>query len=156
MREISDIKKIIVHCSNSSFGNVALIDKWHKENGWLGCGYHYVITNGVLVKRQKYNPKIDGLIQKGRPWQEKGAHCKGHNHDSIGICLIGEHHFTAKQLLTALPNLLIMLGDLGIGAEGIFGHRDFDKNRTCPNIDPALIRNMVRLRAKSIELRAKS
>ena len=156
MREISDIKKIIVHCSDSNFGDVAAIDRWHKEFGWAGCGYHYVITNGVIAKHDDYDIKQDGIIQKGREWKDIGAHCKGHNRDSIGICLIGKNHFTAKQLLVALPNLLLMLGDLGIGAEGIFGHREFDKNRTCPNIDPMLIRNMVRLRAKSIELRAKS
>lgn len=146
MRKISDIKKIIVHCSASTFGDVATIDRWHKERGWSGIGYHYVITNGVAKKHEPYDPAIDGLIQTGREWQKIGAHCKGRNGDSIGICLIGRHHFTAEQLLVALPNLLIMLGDLGIGAADIFGHCEFDAGKTCPNIDPELIRNMVRLR----------
>lgn len=146
MREISDIKKIIVHCSASTFGDVATIDRWHKERGWSGIGYHYVITNGVAKKHDQYDPGLDGLIQTGREWQKIGAHCKGQNRDSIGICLIGRHHFTAEQLLVALPNLLIMLGDLGICADNIFGHREFDKTKTCPNIDPVLIRNMVRLK----------
>lgn len=151
MRKISDIKKIIVHCSASSFGNVAIIDRWHKERGWKGCGYHYVITNGVATKRQPYDPEYDGLIQKGREWKETGAHCKGHNHDSVGICLIGRHHFTAKQLLVALPNLLITLGDLGISADDIYGHCEFS-TKTCPNINPKLIRNMVRLRKDHLEV----
>lgn len=145
MREITDIKKIIVHCSASSFGDVATIDRWHKERGWRGCGYHYVITNGVIAKHDPYNSKLDGLIQKGRDWQEIGAHCKGHNRDSLGICLIGIHHFTAKQLLVALPDLLITIGDLGIRADGIFAHSEFSA-KTCPNIDPELIRDMVRLK----------
>jgi len=145
MRKIKDIKKIIVHCSDSSFGDVETIDRWHKERGWSGCGYHYVITNGIAKKHDPYDQELDGLIQKGREWKKIGAHCKGHNHDSIGICLIGRHHFTAKQILVALPTLLIMLGDLGIGAANIFCHCEFNKNKTCPNIDPALIRNMVRV-----------
>ena len=31
-----------------------IIDKWHKERGWSGIGYHYVI-------------KRDGQIELGRP-----------------------------------------------------------------------------------------
>lgn len=148
LRKISDIKKLIIHCSDSSFGDAATIDRWHKERGWSGIGYHYVILNGVIEKRQAYNPDIDGIIQKGRDWHKIGAHCKGQNRDSIGICLIGRHHFTAKQLLVSLPSLIIMLGDLGIGAENIFCHSEFSSHKTCPNIDPELIRNMVRLNSE--------
>ena len=44
--QMREIKKIIIHCSDSEFGDAALIDKWHKERGWTGIGYHYVILNG--------------------------------------------------------------------------------------------------------------
>jgi len=146
MRLLSDIKKIIVHCSGSEFGDVALIDRWHRERGWNGCGYHYIICNGVIAHGNQYDPEHDGMIQQGRNLSVIGAHCKGHNSDSIGICLIGRHNFTAQQLLVALPDLLIMFGDHGIGikADDIFGHCEFNQNKTCPNIDPVLIRNMVR------------
>jgi N-acetylmuramoyl-L-alanine amidase len=87
MRKLSNIKKIIIHCSDSEFGDVKIIDQWHKARGWRGCGYHYVITNGVLTHGKPYNNDHDGLIQPGRPLRDIGAHCKGHNHDSIGICL---------------------------------------------------------------------
>ena len=137
MRKISDIKKIIVHCSDSNFGDVATIG-----------GYHYVITNGRAKKHDQYNPAFDGLIQKDREWQKIGDHCKGQNHDSIGICLVGKDLFSAKQLLVSLPNLLIILGDLGIDADSIFGCCELSETKTCPNIDPELIRNMVRLKSK--------
>ena len=32
---------------------------------------------------------LDGSIESGRPISKPGAHCKGHNADSIGICYIG-------------------------------------------------------------------
>ena len=103
MREIN---KIIIHCSDSEFGSKKLIDKWHKERGWDGCGYHYVITNGIDDYMVKYNKNHDGLVQEGRPIEKMGAHVKGHNKDSIGICLIGKSNFTPAQLYVSLPQLL--------------------------------------------------
>lgn len=74
------IDKIILHCSatreNQSF-DISDIRRWHiEDNGWEDVGYHYYI-------------KFDGTIQKGRDIEKVGAHCKGHNKHSIGICLEG-------------------------------------------------------------------
>ena len=136
LRTLKDIKKIIIHCSDSEFGDVKLIDRWHTQRGWLGCGYHYVITNGIIAHGKPFNEKFDGVIQQGRQLHDIGAHCKGHNHDSIGICLIGKHHFTARQLYVALPDLCTMLmNELSITAGNVFGHRDFNIHKTCPNFD---------------------
>lgn len=140
-RKLSNINKIIIHCSMSEFGNVNLINEWHKDRGWDGCGYHYVITNGRLAAYDDYDINKDGLIQEGRSLSVVGAHCRGHNHDSIGICLIGKRHFTGKQLLGALPDLIIMLGHFGITTKDVYGHCDFSA-KTCPNIDPKYLRNM--------------
>lgn len=141
MREIN---KIIVHCSDSDFGDAATIDHWHKERGWDGIGYHYVITNGIIQPHTNYRLEHDGLIQVGRNIEKQGAHCRGENKTSIGICLIGRHHFTAKQLYIALPNLLFYyMRKYGIDDSQVFGHRDFNKNKTCPNIDTALIRMQI-------------
>lgn len=139
-RKLSDISKIIVHCSDSHFGDVKLIDQWHRDNGWKGCGYHYVITNGVTTAGKSFNPDLDGIVQPGRDLKEIGAHCKGHNKDSIGICLIGRHHFTGKQLYQALPSLILTLGDLGLSIDDVYGHCEFSDHKTCPNIDPLLLR----------------
>ena len=76
MREIN---KIVIHCSATPpdmYVDKAMIDRWHKERGWSGCGYHYVI-------------KRDGQIELGRPIEKIGAHVKGHNKTSIGICYCG-------------------------------------------------------------------
>lgn len=141
MREID---KIIVHCSDSDFGDMELIDRWHKERGWDGVGYHFVITNGVICPRSKYRAECDGLVQVGRDIEKQGAHCRGENKTSIGICLIGKHHFTAKQLYEALPNVLhYYMREYGLDEKQVFGHRDFNLRKTCPNIDMHLIRRQL-------------
>lgn len=73
------INEIIIHCSATPEGKdytVEDIDKWHKARGFKCIGYHYVIYR-------------DGSIHTGRPVNEIGAHCTGHNSNSIGICYIG-------------------------------------------------------------------
>jgi N-acetylmuramoyl-L-alanine amidase len=73
------INRIILHCSATQEGkdfNAKDIDRWHRERGWSGIGYHYVI-------------KLDGTIEVGRDIIKIGSHCKGYNKDSIGICYIG-------------------------------------------------------------------
>jgi hypothetical protein len=39
-----------------------------------------------------------------------------------------------------LPSLILMLGDLGLSHEDVYGHCEFSDTKTCPNIDPALLR----------------
>ena len=77
MREIN---RIILHCSATPEDrdiDAATIRDWHiNGNGWSDIGYHYVI-------------KLDGTIEGGRPIHKVGAHTKGENEDSIGICYIG-------------------------------------------------------------------
>ena len=107
---------VIVHCSDSSFGNAALITKWHiVERKFETIGYHFVILNG-RISAYKTNGYFDGHIETGRPLDddadmeldETGAHAFGYN-NAVGICLIGlSGVFTAAQLrtLTHLINLL--------------------------------------------------
>ena len=73
------ITEIIIHCSATPEGkdfHASDIDRWHKAQGWRKIGYHYVID-------------LDGTVEKGREDWEIGAHCLGHNENSIGICYIG-------------------------------------------------------------------
>ena len=40
------IKELIVHCTATPEGkyfDAADIDRWHKQRGWSGNGYHFVI-----------------------------------------------------------------------------------------------------------------
>jgi N-acetyl-anhydromuramyl-L-alanine amidase AmpD len=102
------------------------IDQWHRAKGWSGCGYHYVIRR-------------DGTVETGRELYSMGAHVKGYNHNSIGICLVGgkandggpEDNFTIGQY-EALHALLLQLEGLFSGVL-LFGHRNFPKvKKACP------------------------
>ncbi len=87
MREINEI---IVHCSatpESMDIGVKEIRDWHvNDNKWDDIGYHFVIRR-------------DGTIECGRSIDKAGAHCKGHNAHSIGMCLVGgeDADFAAKM-----------------------------------------------------------
>jgi len=56
----------------------------HLGFGWHGIGYHRVIDR-------------DGRVENARPDYWQGAHVYGHNEISLGVCLIGRHHFTGAQ-----------------------------------------------------------
>lgn len=129
MRQINDL---VVHCSATAEGrdfSAADIDRWHRERGWSGIGYHFVI-------------RLDGTLEPGRPLQTPGAHVAGHNARSIGICLIGgidakgksKNTFTEAQM----RSLVTLLKDLRARypATRILGHRDYPGvAKDCPCFD---------------------
>ena len=110
----------IIHCSDSRFGDAATIDIWHKERGWRGIGYHFVILR-------------DGTLEGGRPLQHIGAHVRGYNRTSIGTCLIGKTDFTPAQM-TTLQVLHLALKAMFPKLD-VCGHRDLDSRKTCPNFE---------------------
>lgn len=142
MREIN---KIIIHCSDSGFGDAETIDQWHKQRGWDGNGYHFVITNGHIKSGSKYDKAFDGKIEKGRDVEKRGAHCYGHNKTSIGICLIGKEAFTAEQLLTSLPSIVNELKrKYGLTDKDVYPHSKLNVGKTCPNLTEGYIRRLLK------------
>ena len=131
--------EIILHCSDSDFGNAAIITKWHvlpKPNGrgWSNIGYHYVILNGQLSGKV-YNKYFDGNIETGRPLDdddlvesfEYGEHTKGNN-NKIGICLIGISGVFTPQQFKSL-NILLSQLKKQFGKIEIKQHSDFDNKK---------------------------
>jgi len=122
---LREITKIILHCSGSNnpkHDNVETINQWHFERGFSGIGYHFFISR-------------NGLVFEGRKISAIGAHCEGHNHDSIGICLSGLDNFTPEQL-ESLEKLIIDLCFVyKIKKENVVGHNYYNKNKLCPNFD---------------------
>lgn len=117
------IKHLIVHCSDSPNDreiDAATIHLWHKERGFDGIGYHYVIRR-------------NGILENGRPHYWKGAHAKKVNSESLGICLVGRDEFTPEQY-GSLRMLLQKLKYDYPDAE-IAGHYEYDDYKTCPNFD---------------------
>ncbi|NDV81844.1 N-acetylmuramoyl-L-alanine amidase [Bacteroides sp. 51] len=73
------VNLIVIHCSatreDRDFTEYDL-DTCHRRRGFNGPGYHYYIRK-------------DGRIIPTRPLEKIGAHAKGHNAHSIGICYEG-------------------------------------------------------------------
>lgn len=118
MRRIDDL---VVHCTATKEGQdipVRIIDQWHKNRGWSGIGYHYVIA-------------LDGTVEKGRPIIKQGAHVKGHNRHSIGIVYVGglDSNLAPKDTRTQAQKeaIICLLQDLKqrFPDAKISGHRDF-------------------------------
>jgi N-acetylmuramoyl-L-alanine amidase len=114
------ITKHIVHCSDSEQGNVAQVRRWHRERGWEDVGYHFIIRR-------------DGEVEIGRTLDDVGAHCQGHNVDSVGTCLIGKRDFLPCQFV-ALRRVHAMLRAL-FGDIRLHGHCEFNAGKTCPNFN---------------------
>lgn len=127
MRNISEI---IVHCTATPAGRAvtaAEVDRWHRERGFNGIGYHYLVG-------------LDGTIESGRPEECAGAHCAGHNARSIGVCYVGgcDREMRPADTRTdaqrrALTRLLKALRHRYPGAR-IRSHRDFAA-KACPSFD---------------------
>lgn len=126
-----NIKELIVHCSATPEGkdySVDTIRQWHLQRGFSDIGYHYVIYR-------------DGSIHIGRDESIIGAHCTGHNTNSIGICYIGGCAVdgkTPKDTRTEAQksSLLKLLSELKkkYPKAVIHSHKDY-ANKACPSFD---------------------
>ena len=133
--------RVILHCSATPdysegsrlfdrFG-ASDIDIWHKRRNFSKIGYHRVIRRS-------------GVWEVGREYHEQGAHCLGHNGDSIGICLIGTKDFTESQIIS-LKELSYEIERLfGIGVDNWFLHCEFNQHKTCPNLPKGILRYILR------------
>ena len=124
------INRIIIHCSATPEGRkhtAADIKKWHLNQGYNDIGYHYVI-------------RLDGTIEKGRAETIVGAHTKGYNTGSIGICYIGGCDANMKAKDTRTPEQRAALVELVSKLKKqypkatIHGHREFAA-KACPSFD---------------------
>jgi len=119
-----NIKLLVVHCSDTHNNiniNAKDIHEMHLAFGWNGIGYHKIICRS-------------GKVENGRPEFWVGAHVKGKNGISLGVCLIGRDKFTKKQFLS-LEKVLKKWRQLYPLAK-IVGHCDTgDTHKTCPNFD---------------------
>lgn len=141
--KIRKIRKIIIHCSDSPWGDAITIDKWHKERGFEKIGYHYVILNGypsyASWKEKKYNQALDGVVENGRNLNEIGAHCAGHNSDSVGICLIGVDKFSERQFRSLKKLVVSLMEKFKLTEKDVYPHNYFENSKTCPNFDIKII-----------------
>ena len=124
------IDKIIIHCTATSAGRTVTVkdvDAWHRQRGFQGIGYHYLIG-------------LNGETWNGRPIEVIGAHTLGQNARSIGVCYVGGMDLSDKPADTrtlAQKNALVTLLK-SLKAQfpkaTIHGHREFAA-KACPCFD---------------------
>ena len=129
-----DIEYIVIHCSDtppSYEATAEIIKEWHTSppRNWRDIGYHFVIRR-------------DGMTEVGRGLDVEGAHVRGYNGRSWGICLVGgrrakvgggENNFTADQF-EALSVVVKELLEQAPNAK-VIGHRDLDDKKYCPSFE---------------------
>lgn len=125
------VTELIVHCSATPAGRdvgAADIRRWHKEErGFADIGYHFVM-------------RLDGTVECGRRLSVAGAHCRGHNSRSVGVCYLGGIGSDGRPADTRTPAQRQALVDLltalrrRFPASSIHGHRDFAP-KACPSFD---------------------
>ena len=79
MSSRSVTRRIILHHAEATSCSAQDIHRWHKEYGWAGAGYHFLVRK-------------DGKIYRLRPERAVGAHAAGANSDSLGICFEGAYN----------------------------------------------------------------
>ena len=125
-----DLNRIILHCSATKEGqdfSAATIRGWHVNGrGWSDIGYHWVI-------------RLAGSIEVGRPLDRSGAHTKGENKDSVGVCYIGGLDEDGKPKDTMNPEqekawrmIVLSLRTLYGNHITIHGHNEF-ASKACPS-----------------------
>lgn len=114
-----DTSRIIIHHTGNPTDDdlsAEQIHRSHRNMGWAGIGYHFVIRK-------------DGSVELGRPVDCIGAHAAGFNSCAIGIMVCGNFNMgspTQAQLNT-LPMLITDICDaynLIASYSVVMGHRD--------------------------------
>lgn len=133
------IDHIVIHCSDTPNGRHVRdfdVDRWHRERGFQrseqwrkqfnpglsSIGYHFLID-------------VNGALFTGRALEEVGAHVRGYNSRSIGICMAGRDRFTGAQWLQLAANVRSL--QKKFPAARVVGHRDLDPKKRCPCFDVA-------------------
>ena len=127
---------IIIHCSDSPNGRdvrASDILAWHtdpkpKGRGWHTAGYHYVICVDGEVEPLVH--RDDDAYTDG--WEIANG-VRGHNNNSIHICMIGKDAFTQAQW----DALHALLADIGLQCPdvSVHGHHEFNPDKSCPNFE---------------------
>ncbi len=124
---------IVIHHSASTSGGARRFDREHKDRGWDGLGYHFVIGNGTETP--------SGRVEVGQRWREQkhGAHCKTpdafYNQHGIGICLVGNFELSRASgaQMDSLARLVsFLLEECGIPVQNVYTHGGVTGKTLCP------------------------
>lgn len=134
---------IVVHHSANAIDTPQGMDAWHRQRGWDGLGYDFVIGNGVNYP--------DGRVFVGHRWAQQlvGAHTKAgagvyfgvprpsnfFNEHGVGICLIGnfeETRPTPRQMQSLQLLIQWISAQTGVSTARVYGHGEVTHKTQCP------------------------
>lgn len=121
LSNLGEVKRIICHNADASTCSIEDIDRWHKNNGWAGCGYHFFVRK-------------DGSIYRGRPEDKLGAHTSNYNTGSLGVCFEGKYNteeMPEVQLKAGQELIKYLLNKYNLSKANVYKHKDFN-NTDCP------------------------
>ena len=128
-------QKVFVHHSlTKDSGSVSwgAIRKYHTQTlkrPYKDIGYHM----GVELVKSGEELYFEALM--GRMWDVAGAHCRGHNTDSLGICFVGNYDKIPppKEMLEAGAKVIALWLDLfNLSINDIYSHHNFAPHKSCP------------------------
>jgi N-acetylmuramoyl-L-alanine amidase len=144
------IKGIVVHCSASPDSRdlgFKEINEWHKQNGWkspsgVHCGYHYIVRR-------------NGIVERGRPDDEAGAHVAGHNSKTLGVVWVGEKQPTDAQYKALIQIIHALSVKYSVSVDKIQGHCEIapESKKACPVIDMNKLRAEIIFKQKDVKVR---
>ena len=106
--------------------NINAIYRYHTQVlGWRDIGYHIIIEN--------QRGMVNAIL--GRMLNEIGAHCRGMNTKSIGVCMVG--NFDLAPPSTEMWNKCLrvcrsLMEIYNIPKENVQGHREYASYKSCP------------------------
>lgn len=128
-------QKIICHHSlTKDSGSVSwgAIRKYHTQvMKWAGIGYH------VGVELVLSGGEVNYEILMGRVWDRSGAHMRGQNHNSLGICFVGNYDVIPppkKMLITGARVIALWLRLFNLSLDDVYSHHHFNIYKSCPGI----------------------
>ena len=125
------VHRVFIHCSASDrpeHDSIETIRQWHLARGFSDVGYHYFIRK-------------DGTLEAGRSLEKTPAAQKGHNRNTIAICLHGlkMEKFTGTQ--KAMLRKLCEAIDAAYDNISFHGHCEVS-SKACPVIDYKALLNL--------------
>lgn len=125
------INLIVIHCTatrcNRNYTVQQLFHDHVEVNHWRYIGYHFYIRR-------------NGMVEETRPMSVAGAHAKGYNAHSIGICYEGGLDEKGNPADTRTPEQRLAMGRLIVQLhqrfptiKTVLGHRDLPGvKKACP------------------------
>jgi len=94
----SSTQRIAIHHTASGDVSAETVHGWHRNRGWMGIGYHYLVRQA-------------GEIERGRAEELRGIHAPAANANSIAIALAGNFELLPPAI-TQMNSLVWLIRDI--------------------------------------------